>query len=222
MADSIREKIAQIIDPHSFLPTGMPVDEVDEHILHMVAQGKEDALRKADRILALSGNPVAWALIDKEGVVGVNLEKSSLHSSPLYAGQTTPTPVPDAEAHKRGVEAALAAWLEISAWKGKINGTEFRYMEAAIAAYLGASDAVLCADPVAWQTMDTAPRDGKHCILAVKEGAFICSVQGAFQAGQWNAVHRDNVEPLCWMPNVRLPEAIRDAVTRSPSKTEQE
>jgi hypothetical protein len=57
----------------------------------------------------------------------------------------------------------------------------------------------------AWQPMETAPRNGKHCILAVKQGAFIYSVQGAFQDGQWNAVHRDNVEPLCWMPNVLIP-----------------
>lgn len=57
-----------------------------------------------------------------------------------------------------------------------------------------------------WQPIETAPLDGKHCILAVKEGAFIYSVQGAFHAGQWNAVYRDNVKPLCWMPNVRLPD----------------
>lgn len=56
-----------------------------------------------------------------------------------------------------------------------------------------------------WQTMDSAPKDGKHCILAVKEGAFIWSVQGAFHEGQWNAVHRANVDPLYWMPNIRLP-----------------
>jgi hypothetical protein len=60
-------------------------------------------------------------------------------------------------------------------------------------------------EPMTWRNMSTAPKDGKHCILAVKEGAFIYSVQGAFHAGQWNAVHRGNVEPLCWMPNIRLP-----------------
>lgn len=56
-----------------------------------------------------------------------------------------------------------------------------------------------------WQAIDTAPKDGKHCLLAVKEGPFIYVVQGAFHAGQWNAVHRDNVAPLCWMPNIRIP-----------------
>ncbi|KKB80826.1 hypothetical protein VW35_01045 [Devosia soli] len=63
-----------------------------------------------------------------------------------------------------------------------------------------------------WQTMDTAPLDGKHCILAVKEpGGFVYSVQGAFQAGQWSAVHRDNVDPIFWKPNVRLPEGWESA-----------
>lgn len=57
-----------------------------------------------------------------------------------------------------------------------------------------------------WRTMDSAPLDGKHCILAVPEpGGFIYSVQGAYQDGRWNAVHRDNVQPLYWMPNIRLP-----------------
>lgn len=56
-----------------------------------------------------------------------------------------------------------------------------------------------------WRDMSEAPKDGKHCILAVKEGPFVYSVQGSFQNGQWNAVHRDNVDPLYWMPNIRLP-----------------
>lgn len=56
-----------------------------------------------------------------------------------------------------------------------------------------------------WQPMETAPLDGKHCILAVQEGAFIYSVQGSFDGKRWNAVHAVGVKPLCWMPNVRLP-----------------
>lgn len=66
-----------------------------------------------------------------------------------------------------------------------------------------------------WQPMDTAPKDGKHCILAVQEGAFIYSVQGAFDGKQWNAVHREGVEPLCWMPNARLPSEFLPASFRS-------
>jgi hypothetical protein len=62
-----------------------------------------------------------------------------------------------------------------------------------------------------WRTMDTAPKDGKHCILAVREGAFIYSVQGACHNGKWDAVHRSNVDPLAWMPNVLLPAALSDA-----------
>lgn len=69
------------------------------------------------------------------------------------------------------------------------------------------------AEPVAWQSMDTAPLDGKHCILAVPEpSGFIYSVQGAYQDGKWNAVHRNDVVPIAWMPNIRLPDAMRAAL----------
>lgn len=59
-----------------------------------------------------------------------------------------------------------------------------------------------------WRDMASAPKDGKHCILSIEEGALFYSVQGAFQDGKWNCVHRDNVEPLAWMPNVLLPDAF--------------
>ena len=67
-----------------------------------------------------------------------------------------------------------------------------------------------------WQSMETAPTNGKHCILAVQEpGGFIYSMQGAYQDGQWNAVHRDDVKPLAWMPNVLLPEHLRPLPIRA-------
>lgn len=71
-----------------------------------------------------------------------------------------------------------------------------------------------------WQSMETAPTNGKHCILAVPEpSGFVYSVQGAYQDGQWNAVHRDNVKPLAWMPNTLLPEHLRPraAIQGNPS-----
>ncbi len=76
------------------------------------------------------------------------------------------------------------------------------------AAHLLIPKAITPSEPAAhgWRDMASAPLDGKHCILAVREGAFIYSVQGAYSYGEWNAVHRGNVQPLCWMPNVRLPK----------------
>lgn len=62
-----------------------------------------------------------------------------------------------------------------------------------------------------WRAMDTAPLDGKHCIIAVQDGAFIYSVQGSFDGKRWNAVHAAGVKPLCWMPNVRLPSEFLPA-----------
>jgi hypothetical protein len=64
-----------------------------------------------------------------------------------------------------------------------------------------------------WRDMADAPRDGKNCILSIKEGAFFYSVQGAFQNGQWNVVHRNDVEPVAWMPNVLLPDRFVSALT---------
>lgn len=60
-----------------------------------------------------------------------------------------------------------------------------------------------------WRDMSSAPKDGKHCILAVQYGAFVYSIQGAYRNGQWDVVDRDNVQPLAWMPNVLLPDHLR-------------
>ena len=73
-----------------------------------------------------------------------------------------------------------------------------------------AENAMLKAELAAreWQSMDTAPLNGKHCILAVKSGAFVYSVQGSYQNGQWNCAMEDDVQPLAWMPNVLLPDHL--------------
>lgn len=60
-----------------------------------------------------------------------------------------------------------------------------------------------------WQPMDTAPLDGKHCILSMQVGGgFIYSVQGAFMQGTWMNAADIKAEPLAWMPNVLLPEEL--------------
>lgn len=60
---------------------------------------------------------------------------------------------------------------------------------------------------LAWRSMDSAPKDGKHCILSIPSGGFVYTVQGAFMGGKWiNALNVD-AEPLAWMPNVLLPDA---------------
>lgn len=59
-----------------------------------------------------------------------------------------------------------------------------------------------------WRSMETAPLDGKHCILSIQEGAFIVSVQGFYHGGKWIAVHRADVQPLAWMPNILLPAEL--------------
>ncbi|WPE19905.1 hypothetical protein [Shinella zoogloeoides] len=70
-----------------------------------------------------------------------------------------------------------------------------------------------------WQSMDTAPLDGTHCILSLQEDAFIVSVQGFHHRGKWIAVHRDDVQPLAWMPNILLPDDLAPPSFRAPSTT---
>lgn len=88
--------------------------------------------------------------------------------------------------------------------RGAMNG-----WDAATSEFFRRVSAALAEAPLAgWQPMATAPRDGKHCILSVPTGPFFYTVQGAFQDGQWNAVHADNVQPVAWMPNVLLPDHL--------------
>lgn len=57
-----------------------------------------------------------------------------------------------------------------------------------------------------WQDMSTAPTNGKHCILAVQRGPFVYAIQGAFMSGKWMNAADIDAEPLCWMPNVLIPD----------------
>lgn len=59
--------------------------------------------------------------------------------------------------------------------------------------------------PNLWDSMATAPLDGKHVILAIKSGPFVYAIQGAYMMGKWHNAADIDVEPLCWMPNVMVP-----------------
>ncbi len=58
MTQDIRDQIARIIDPHSFIDYSGD----DEMVGEIVRQSREDALRKADRIAALFNYPTGYAL----------------------------------------------------------------------------------------------------------------------------------------------------------------
>jgi len=61
-------------------------------------------------------------------------------------------------------------------------------------------------DVQGWLPMETAPKDGKHCILSIPTGGgCIYSIQGAFINGKWMNAANIDAEPLAWMPNVLLP-----------------
>lgn len=59
-----------------------------------------------------------------------------------------------------------------------------------------------------WQNMSTAPKDGKHCILAIKDGAFVWTISGAFKNGKWMNAADIESEPLCWMPSAKIPDVF--------------
>lgn len=76
---TLRESVGRIIDPHSFLPVGPAEDDIDELITDMVAQSREDALRKADRVLALLASRTS-----NEALVKAEAEIKRLKSERLY------------------------------------------------------------------------------------------------------------------------------------------
>lgn len=57
-----------------------------------------------------------------------------------------------------------------------------------------------------WQSMETAPTDGKHVILAMKRGPFVWAVQGSFMERKWMNAADIQGEPLCWLPNILIPD----------------
>jgi len=57
-----------------------------------------------------------------------------------------------------------------------------------------------------WHDMTEAPRDGTHVMLAVRTGAFVYTIEGAFHDGSWHNAAGIETEPLCWMPKVKIPD----------------
>lgn len=72
-------------------------------------------------------------------------------------------------------------------------------------AALEAENAKLKEAVTGWQPMETAPMDGKHCILAVQRGPFVYAIQGAYMNRKWLNAADIDCEPLCWMPSVSIP-----------------
>jgi hypothetical protein len=66
-------------------------------------------------------------------------------------------------------------------------------------------DHTLAAATSPWRDMASAPKGGKHCILAIYTGCFVYSIQGAFMNGKWMNAADIKAEPLAWMPNILLP-----------------
>ena len=96
--------------------------------------------------------------------------------------------------------------------EGRYLGESFQSVEEAKATaqadYKARIRAALSAqvqDVAGWRSMDSAPKDGKHCLLAVKAGPFVYAVQGAYSMGEWGNAADIHSEPLCWMPLTRIP-----------------
>lgn len=51
-----------------------------------------------------------------------------------------------------------------------------------------------------WQSMDSAPTDGKHILLCIKNGPFFRAVEGACYNGKWAAafINADDLKPVYW------------------------
>lgn len=90
----------------------------------------------------------------------------------------------------------------------EVSPSARRKIEACLTAALSASPAGVGVETKGpWRSMDSAPKDGKHSIFAIKFGPFVYSIQGTWDAHRqkWiNAADREG-EYLAWMPNVKLP-----------------
>lgn len=60
-----------------------------------------------------------------------------------------------------------------------------------------------------WKTMDSAPTDGTHLLLAVKyPSGFVYTVQGCCDpiTKTWSTAAMGCAQPIMWMKNIPLPD----------------
>lgn len=60
----------------------------------------------------------------------------------------------------------------------------------------------------AWKSMASAPRNGKHLLLAVKDGSFVRVVEGTCYNGKWVTTMGSDQAPLCWMNKTPIPQVF--------------
>lgn len=190
-----------------------------------------EAAKAAIAVLETDAEPVAWYWEDSTGCFHITLDRADvvelaksvgctprpLFSAPgetsRFFAQPTPSVAVKAlldEVWNAAVEQAAAIANDCvhltpdpgAAIKAMLNGRAKLYpaSEAALSAQVQ--------DVAGWQSMDSAPKDGKHCLLAVKSDCFVYAVQGAFMMGEWHNAADIKSEPLCWMPLTRIPQVF--------------
>lgn len=103
--------------------------------------------------------------------------------------------------------------------EGEHGGTAIPYVqESEVTALLADRDRLAdeverlreaLADATEWKSMNSAPTDGRHVIVAVQtKSSFVYSVEGAFMNGRWMNAFDIAEAPLCWRHKPLIPEVF--------------